>query len=133
MTSPPTFSFPVKIHFIFLTNLKTRSCTVSNVFKLLKRLQTIIFSTPNSLHFVIYKALTVHFLILQYKIVLFQIRIIFHSVILENLKGGNTLGLHLHLAMSSEFDSPGIYPQLLLPTFSLIFPTLFFTAVFQLF
>ena len=58
--SPPTLSFPVKTHFIFQTNLKTRADTINNFFKLLKRLQPIIFPILDSFDFVIDKALTVN-------------------------------------------------------------------------
>ena len=58
LTSPPTLSFPVKIHFIFLANLGTRAETINNFFKLLKRLQSMIFPIPNYFDFVIDKALT---------------------------------------------------------------------------
>ena len=67
VTSLPTLSFLVKMHFIFLANLKNRADTTNTFFKLLKCFQSIIFPIPNSSAFFIEKAVTVN-LVLNFSI-----------------------------------------------------------------
>ena len=141
VTSPPTLSFPVKIHFNFLENLKTRTDLINNFFKLLKRLQSVIFPIPNSLDFVIDKALTINLVLnssirTSGSILAFTVSNTgpfgdFKDSGPWNDNCGNTLGLHLRVALSAGFNSPRVCMQPLLSTFSLIFQTLFFSQTFQ--
>ena len=129
VTSPPTLSFQVKIHFIFLVNLKARADAINNFFKFLNRFHSTTFPIPHSFDFTIEKALTIN-------LVLNSLIPTSGSILAGTLSNtghfsfgdfgnsgpwndncGNTLRLHSRVSMSDGFNSTGICVQLPLSIF----------------